>query len=71
MMMMMMTLRPFNNLFKHALPPETPGTAPGKRIAVIIWANEQDMVPRMVREKNPGMRHSGSMWGTGVVSMTY
>ncbi|CAK9081476.1 Fe2OG dioxygenase domain-containing protein, partial [Durusdinium trenchii] len=47
---------PFNNLFKHAVPPETPGTAPGKRIAVIIWANEQDMVPRMVREKNPGMR---------------
>ena len=33
------------------------GTAPGKRIAVIIWANEQDHVPRMVREKNPGMRH--------------
>ncbi len=42
-------------------PPENPcsdkGTAPGKRIAVIIWANEQDHVPRMVREKNPGMRH--------------
>ena len=47
---------PFNNLFKHAVPPEPPGTAPGKRIAVIIWANEQDHVPRMVREKNPGMR---------------
>lgn len=47
---------PFNNLFKHAVPPEAPGTAPGKRIAVIIWANEQDCVPRMVREKNPGMR---------------
>eukprot|EP00438_Fugacium_kawagutii_P018002 Skav223288 [mRNA] locus=scaffold2998:99781:108989:+ [translate_table: standard] len=71
---------PFNNLFKHAVPPEPPGepgglagltrelediaaaagpskgTAPGKRIAVIIWANEQDCVPHMVREKNPGMR---------------
>lgn len=32
------------------------GAAPGKRIAVIIWANEQELVPRMVREKSPGMR---------------
>ncbi|CAE6934611.1 unnamed protein product, partial [Symbiodinium sp. CCMP2456] len=47
---------PFNNLFKHAVPPEGAGTAPGKRIAIIIWANEQGSVPRMIRAKNPGMR---------------
>eukprot|EP00439_Symbiodinium_sp_Y106_P064562 s1397_g10.t1 len=61
---------PFNNLFKHAVPPEDEGTAPGKRIAIIIWANEQEVpaslhltarlsqgsVLRMIRAKNPGMR---------------
>ncbi|CAE8662717.1 unnamed protein product, partial [Polarella glacialis] len=47
---------PFNNLFKHGVPAARPGTAPGKRISVILWACEQEHVPRALRAKNPGMR---------------
>lgn len=47
---------PFNNLFKHAVPPAAPGEVKGKRIAVIIWATEQEHVPRVVRARNPGLR---------------
>ena len=47
------------------------GTAPGKRIAVIIWANEQDYVPRMVREKNPGMRHLALLVTGNIFSPTF
>lgn len=45
---------PFNNFFKHSVPAVVSGT--GQRISVILFANEQDHVPRTLRVKNPGMR---------------
>ena len=45
---------PFNNFFKHSVPPAT--TSLGQRISVILFVNEQTHVPRTLRVKQPGMR---------------
>ena len=47
---------PFNRTFKHSVPPAPRGQAMGKRMAVIVWANESESVPRLLRVRNPGMR---------------
>jgi hypothetical protein len=44
---------PFNRKFKHSVLPE-PDDSPGKRISVIVWANEQEQALCLERFKNPG-----------------
>mmetsp|Transcript_19788 Transcript_19788/g.36120 ORF Transcript_19788/g.36120 Transcript_19788/m.36120 type:complete len:630 (+) Transcript_19788:56-1945(+) len=40
---------PFNNLFKHGVPAGKGGLKSGKRLSVIIWANENDSLNQVVR----------------------
>lgn len=47
---------PFNNVFKHCVPAARAGESPGRRISVILWASEQEHLPRVLRAKRPGMQ---------------
>jgi len=47
---------PFNNVFRHGVPAAPHWQAPGRRLSVILWANEQECVPQILRVKNPGVR---------------
>lgn len=50
---------PFNRVFKHSVPQMPASSVPcGKRIAVILWANESERVPRMLRMRNPETHES-------------
>jgi len=44
------------NYFKHSVPAARAASAPGRRVSFILWANEQEPLPRVIRAKNPGVR---------------
>ena len=47
---------PFNRVWQHSVVPMSRSKAPSLRIAVIIWANEQEHIPRLIRSKVHGQR---------------
>lgn len=63
---------PFNRHFKHAVLP-APGRGLSTRLAVILWVNEDIVVPRVIRTRNPGMRSEVALevsWEGWAVSAT-
>lgn len=62
---------PFNNVFKHSVPAARSSASQGRRISVILWVNEQEQLPRVLRAKRPGQQEvvplevDWGRWDTG------